>query len=112
MRAGCHIATPPPISDVLADRERCALAPGPSYQPPSISAAAELFMRDLDLRLRQLLDVDVLEGHDLDVADEARRTVHVPHPGIGHRHLEVDLPAVGAGLQVDRVGEVEAALGL
>src|SRR5689334_15060255 len=66
----------------------------------------------LDVGLRQLLDVDVLEGHDPDVLDETGRAVDVPDPRVGHRHVEEDLSAVAAHLEVDRVGEVEAALRL
>ena len=64
------------------------------------------------VRLVELLDVDVLERHHPDVLHEPRRPVHVPHPGVGHPHLEVHLAVGVARLHVHRVGQVEAALGL
>src|SRR3712207_557376 len=69
-------------------------------------------VRQLEVGLVELLDVDVLEGQYPYVAHEARRTVHVPHPRVGELELEVDLAAGLADLQVDGVGQVEAPLGL
>src|SRR5690606_129089 len=66
----------------------------------------------VELRLGQLLDVDVLERHHPHRADEPRGAVDVPHPGVPERELEEHLPAGAAHLQVDLVGEVEAPFGL
>src|SRR5215211_792940 len=66
----------------------------------------------LEVGLVELLDVDVLEREHPDVAHEARRPVHVPHPRVGQLELEVDLSAGLPDLQVDRVGQVEPPLGL
>ena len=60
----------------------------------------------------ELLDVDVLEREHLDVLGEPRRAVHVPDPGVGHRHLEEHVAGLGAGLHVDLVAQVEPAVGL
>ena len=62
----------------------------------------------LDLLRAELLDVDVLERDHLDVLGEAGRSVHVPHPGVGHRHLEVHVAGLGPRLDVDLVAQVEA----
>src|SRR5699024_10862010 len=43
---------------------------------------------------------------------EPRRTVHVPHPGVTHRDLEVCVAAVTAHLHVHMVGQVETSIGL
>src|SRR4051812_790627 len=69
-------------------------------------------LRQLQVGLVQLLDVDVLERQHAHVADEPGRAVHVPDPGVGELQLEVDLPPGLAHLQVDGVGEVEPPLGL
>src|SRR5687767_12137735 len=66
----------------------------------------------LEVRLVQLLDVDVLERQHPHVAHEPGRSVHVPDPGVGELELEVDLSPGLPHLQVDGVGEVEAPLGL
>src|SRR6516164_8579111 len=72
-----------------------------------------LRVRDLEVALGELLDVDVLERHDLDVLDEPGGPVHVPHPGVLHGDLEEHLAVIGrADVQLDLVGEVEPALGL
>src|ERR1035438_2657764 len=42
----------------------------------------------LELALGQLLNVDVLEGHDPHVLDEPGRPIDIPHPRIGHRDVE------------------------
>src|SRR5215218_2025682 len=76
------------------------------------SAGEIAVLRQLQVRLGQLLDVDVLEGDDLHALDEAGRAVDVPDPGVGHRDLEVDLATLAARLHLDGVGQVEAALGL
>src|SRR5262245_22219488 len=68
--------------------------------------------RERDVGLLQLLDVDVLERHHADVLDEPRRPVHVPHPGVVHLDLEVDLAVDVADVQVDLVGQIEPALRL
>src|SRR6266498_5586448 len=67
----------------------------------------------LDLVLAdQLFDVDVLEGHDADLVDEAGRAIHVPYPGVIECEVEVGLAVLVAHLQVDLVGQVEATIGL
>src|ERR1700683_1934254 len=69
--------------------------------------------RELKLALRQLFDVDVLEGYDPDVLHEPGRAVHVPHPGVVHGDLEEHFAVIGRPhLQVDIVGQVEPALSL
>src|SRR5688500_4614579 len=45
----------------------------------------------LEVRLLELLDVDVLEGQHPHRLHEARRAVHVPDPGVGQRQLEPHL---------------------
>src|SRR6266480_7035822 len=68
---------------------------------------------NLEVALGKFLDVDVFEGHDLDVLNEPGGPVHVPHPGVLHGDLEEHLTVVGrADVQLDLVGEVEPALGL
>src|SRR6516162_10345695 len=77
--------------------------------------ARKLLLRvgDLEVALGELLDVDVLKRHDLDVLDEPCGPVHVPHPGVLHGDLEEHLAIVGrADVQLDLVGEVEPALRL
>src|SRR6478735_3604975 len=64
-------------------------------------------LRRLEVRGCELLDVDVLERHDLDVLGEAGRPVHVPYPGVAHGDLEVRVTRLGADLQVDLVAQVE-----
>src|SRR6185369_3110840 len=65
-----------------------------------------------DVGLLELFDVDVLEGHHSYVLHEPGGTVHVPHPGIVHLDLEVDLAVDVAYVKINLVGQVEAALGL
>src|SRR5262245_9105430 len=60
----------------------------------------------------ELLDVDILEGDHPDPGDEAGRTVHVPHPGVVQGDVEVGVAILVAHLEVELVGQVEAALGL
>src|SRR5919197_3104377 len=80
---------------------------------PKASAAAEVAVtRQRDFGLLELLDVDVFERQDPYVLHESGRAVHVPHPRVGHLHLEVDLAVGVAYVQVHVVGEVEAPLGL
>src|SRR5690606_14814490 len=67
---------------------------------------------DLEVALGQFFHVDVAEGHHFDVLHEPRRAVHVPHPRVAHRHLEVDVSAFTADLEVDVGGQVETPLGL
>src|SRR5689334_15212074 len=68
---------------------------------------------DLEVALGQFLYVHVLERHHADVLHETGGAVHVPHPGILHRDFEEDLAVLRrADVQLDLVGEVEAALGL
>src|SRR3954463_9575631 len=70
-------------------------------------------LRRLDLAVAELLDVDVLEGEDLDVLGQpASGPVHVPDPGVGEGHLEEHVPGLGAGLHVHLVAQVEAPIGL
>lgn len=65
-----------------------------------------------DVGLFELFHIDVLERHHSNILDETGRTVHVPHPGVVHLDLEVDLAVGVAHVQVDLVGQVETALGL
>src|SRR5690606_4931904 len=69
-------------------------------------------LRQPQVGLLQLLDVDVLERDHSNVLDEPGGPIHVPHPGVGHPHLEVDLTRGVPYLHVDRIGQVEAPLGL
>src|SRR3954454_14923381 len=70
-------------------------------------------LRRLDLAVAELLDVDVLEGQDLDVLGQpASGPVHVPDPGVGEGHLEEHVPGLGARLHVHLVAQVEAPIGL
>src|SRR5919108_2670034 len=70
-------------------------------------------VRPLQLVLAdELLDVDVLEGDHPYPGNEAGGPVHVPHPGVVEGDVEVGLAVLVAHLQVELVGEVEAALRL
>src|ERR687897_31303 len=60
----------------------------------------------------ELLDVHVLEGDHPDPGDEAGRPVHVPHPGVVQGDVEVGVAVLVSHLEVELVGQVEAALGL
>src|SRR3954470_3550934 len=84
----------------------------PHRAPPASSGGEVAALGQLEFRLGQLLDVDVLEGHDPHALDEPRRAVDVPDPGVGHRDLEVHLAAVAARCHLHRVRQVEPALGL
>src|SRR5207245_953454 len=65
-----------------------------------------------DLLAGQLLHVDVLERHHVDVGDEPGGAVHVPHPRVVEVDVEVDPAALVPDLHLHVVGEVETALGL
>src|SRR5690242_17847146 len=69
-------------------------------------------LRQPQIGLVQLLDVDVLKRDHPHVLDEPGGPVHVPYPRVGHADFEVDLAVRVARRDVDRVGEVEAALRL
>src|ERR1700677_4857929 len=56
--------------------------------PAIISGAGDADGRDLNLLVRELLDVHVFERDDAHARHEARRSVHVPHPGVGELYLE------------------------
>src|SRR5689334_3824329 len=71
-----------------------------------------LVARELEVGLVQLLDVDVLEREHTHRLHETCWAVHVPDPRVVHRQLEVDLAVGVTGLQINVVGQVEAALGL
>src|SRR5690606_20056885 len=96
---------------------RQAPSPGGTWDTPRDALPASglplLEVAQVDVRLRQLLDVDVLEGDDALFLDEPRGAVDVPHPGVVHGDLEPGLPAAaGVDLHVDLVGQVEPPLGL
>jgi hypothetical protein len=59
-----------------------------------------------------LLDRDIPEGQHFGALHKPGRTVHVPDPGVCHRHLVVHVSALGPDLEIHRVAEVEPALGL
>src|SRR5580700_3753469 len=68
---------------------------------PNIRPSAEKLCREvrlvrwnLQVRLGQFLDVDVLEGDYTYVLDESGGAVHIPHPRVSHRNLEEDLAVV------------------
>ena len=67
---------------------------------------------DVELRLREFLDVHVLVGDDAHRAHETRRTVDVPHPRIAQRQFEEDVAADRAGLHINVIAQVETPLGL
>src|SRR6478672_11030747 len=86
-------------------RSRCSLR--------KLRSGAELVaLRQPQVGLVQLLDVDVLERDHPHVLDEPGGPVHVPHPRVGHPDLEVDLAVRVAGGDIHGVRQVEAALGL
>ena len=59
-----------------------------------------------------LFDRDVAERQHLGALHKARGTVHVPDPGVAHRHLVVDVAALGAHLEIDSVAEIETSFRL
>lgn len=61
--------------------------------------------------MHDLLNGYIAEGKDLGALDEPRWPVHVPHPGIRHRHLVVDVAPLGANLEIDDVTQIEPSLG-
>src|SRR5450756_1798398 len=85
---------------------------GPHPAPRTQERLEAALLGKLELALGELFDVDVLEGHDPHGLDESGRPVDIPDPRVGHRDVEVDLTALTAYLQVDRVGQVEASLRL
>src|SRR6478752_5165491 len=78
--------------------------------PRRLGAEAAL-VGQLEVRLLQFLDVDVLESQHPHGLDKPGRAVHVPHPGVTHSQLEVHLTVRGTRLKVDIVSQVEPALG-
>src|SRR4051794_21181369 len=68
--------------------------------------------RELQVALVQLLDVHVLEREHPHLLDEPGRPVHVPDPGVRHRHLEEDLALDRVHLHLVVVGQIETPLGL
>ena len=93
-------------------RDRALWTDGLDTCRARLSCRSHLCVGQLELRLVELLDVDVLERQHPDGLDEPGRAVHVPHPGVAHRQLEVHLAVRAARLEVDVVRQVEAALGL
>src|ERR1035437_1658138 len=89
---------------------RFGLVPGHHLGAPYILETT--IFGELKLVLGELFDVDVLEGDNPDVLDEPCRPVDIPDPGIGHGDVEVDLTTLAADLHVNRVGQIETALGL
>src|SRR4029434_4805653 len=79
---------------------------GPPFCSSRPRTPSQLFLAD------ELLDVHVLEGDHPDPGDEAGRPVHVPHPGVVQGDVEVGVAVLVAHLQIELVGQVEAALGL
>ena len=69
-------------SDLVARRPRTSAATASSPAPPERASARGRAAHGSQVLAGELLDVDVLERHDPDVGDEARRAVHVPHPGV------------------------------
>ena len=67
---------------------------------------------DLEVTVGDLFDRDVTEGQHLRTLDESCRPVHIPDPGVAHRHLVVDVPALSAHFEINGVAEVEPALRL
>src|SRR5215213_2848762 len=98
-------ATSRAMSTVFLSRyRRVALNPMVSRFSPD--GRSELVLAD------ELLDVHVLEGDHPDPGDEAGRPVHVPHPGVVQGDVEVGVAVLVAHLEVELVGQVEAALSL
>src|SRR5205809_1880469 len=62
--------------------------------------------------VREVLDVHVVDRHNLHPADEPGRPVHVPHPGVGELDLEPGTAGPFVLGNVDMVGEIEPAFGL
>ena len=69
-------------------------------------------IRNVDIGFLHFLDIDVLESDDTHVLDETTGTIDVPHPRVGQPHVEVDVLAGGTPVEIDLVGQIEAALGL
>src|SRR5215217_6603721 len=98
-------ATSRAMSTVFLSRYR-RVALKPMSVPIQPDERSELVLAD------ELLDVHVLEGDHPDPGDEAGRPVHVPHPGVVQGDVEVGVAVLVAHLEVELVGQVEAALGL
>src|ERR1039457_2158272 len=121
LRRNCAPRPPPPVRTLVANacpaRPRsgsCAWESDGStlWTTRDGSGPPHLRFRNLQIALCELFDVHVLERHDLDVLHEPRRSVHVPHPGVGHAHLEKHLTARVTDVEHVFVGEVEPAFGL
>src|SRR5579859_740908 len=86
---------------------------GPGSAAAVLASKSGLVFRQFQVGFGEFLDVHVLEGDHPDVLDETRRAVHIPHPCVTHRDLEVHLTVVGtADVQLYFVGEIEPAFGL
>src|SRR5450631_1082242 len=85
---------------------------GPGHGPEGWKDLETTILGQLELVLRQLFNVDILEGHDPHVLDEPCRPVDIPYPGIRHGDVEVDLTTLTADLHVNGVCQVETTLRL
>src|SRR5215211_2200232 len=97
-------ATSSAMSTVFLSRyRRVALNP---MDAPFRRDGSDLVLAD------ELFDVHVLEGDHPDPGHEAGRPVHVPYPGVVQGDVEVGVAVLVTHLEVELVGQVEAALGL